>query len=250
MSKLFVSDDEEETQVSSSFHPIMEEDDDPVITEIPIILTSKPSDLTLNAIQFPGRPPNRPYTDANRVLQSRLKPPTSLIEVDVPLDTQKFFDVHKSDEWGGVQTQTLTGVLCSLEGYYVARVDAGELIMCPLDQVAQMRPSLNYIDKEVAAKKELNRLDHVQHHRETVQVVQMSVKTTTDAAPRLGGALLARRKVEESEYEVVRWCDSGDEEAIRVREEMFEVQKRDQLQSIVTEEDYLNLLVKETIVEK
>lgn len=259
MSKLFVSDDEEEVpstnnnnnhNTSPNFYTQDSEQDDPVVSEMPIILTSKSAGVSLNVMQYPGRPPTRPFSNEAQVLQSRMKPSTNLMEVDVPIETGKFFDVNKSDEWGGVDKQTLSGVLCQLEGYYVARVENGELIMCALDKVAQLRPSLSYIDKEIANKREMNRLDHQQNtpSRDFVQVVQMSVKGTSDSAPRLGGALMARKKVEEEEYTVLPWVDSPQESAGEIREESFGVVNKEALKSSMTEEEYLDMLVKETIV--
>jgi DNA-directed RNA polymerase-3 subunit RPC5 len=254
MSKLFVSDDEDEVPQSTTLPTFISqetENDDPVVSEIPIIFTSKPSNLEFDVLQYPGRPPVRPYTENSCILQSRTKPSTNLLEVDVPIETQKFFDINKSDEWGGVSKQTLSGVLCALEGYYAARVENGEIIVCQLDRVAQLRPSLSYIDKEIAAKREMNRLDYSNNapQRETVQVVQMSVKGTNDNTPRLGGALMARKKVEEEEFTVLQWNDLTKEETAKIREDAFTTDKKDVLKSTVTEDEYLEMLVKETIME-
>ncbi|CEP20692.1 DNA-directed RNA polymerase III subunit RPC5 Short=RNA polymerase III subunit C5; AltName: Full=DNA-directed RNA polymerase III 37 kDa polypeptide; AltName: Full=RNA polymerase III subunit C37 [Cyberlindnera jadinii] len=237
MSKLFVSDDEDEPMTntgseSPTFIPQDHgEDEDPVVSEIPMIITSKPAQTQLCALQYPGRPSARHYENESHA--------------DVPIDTSKFFDVNKSDEWGGVNKQTLSGVLIGLEGYYVANVQNGEIVLCQLDKVAQLRPSLNYIDKEIATARDLHRLENNHSGRDTVQVVQMSVKSSNDNAPRLGEALMARKKVEDESFTQLPWADSSSEASLALKKEIFQADNRDVLRSNTNEEDYIGLLVKD-----
>lgn len=251
MSKLFVSDDEDEPMTntgseSPTFIPQDDgEDEDPVVSEIPMIITSKPAQTQLCALQYPGRPSARHYENESHVLSTRLKPSTDLLEADVPIDTSKFFDVNKSDEWGGVNKQTLSGVLIGLEGYYVANVQNGEIVLCQLDKVAQLRPSLNYIDREIATARDLHRLENNHSGRDTVQVVQMSVKSSNDNAPRLGEALMARKKVEDESFTELPWADSSSEASLALKKEIFQADNRNVLRSNTNEEDYIGLLVKD-----
>lgn len=242
-----MSDDEADIDDRAPIFEADEELDDPVLTEIPIIMKPKNNSDNLYVLQYPGRPPYRQFVGDSRVLETRFKPSTELIEVDVPIATEQFFDEKKSIKWGGIQKQTLSGVLSSLDGYYAARVQDGELVLIPVDSVAQMRPNLSYIDKEAQTNRESNRLDQPQNN--TVQVVQMTVKGTNDTAPRLGGALMAKKKVDETEYNSLPWVDLTEENATRAREDLLKVTNKNILVSNATEEDYLGLLVKDTIVD-
>lgn len=271
-SKLFVKEDEDDEmeEPSPSYphtqqrgpEPTIEEDsetdtyqdlEDPVIKEIPIILKSTDPSERLLLLQYPGRPSTRPFTEKNRILEAREKVSTDVIEVDVPIDTTRFYDPLKNDNWGVVNKQTLRGVMNDSDGYYVASVQNGELVLVPVSKSAQMRPAFNYIDKEVADKKEVSRLENGSngngHANSSVQVVQMTVKSTVDNAPRLGGALLARKKADEEDFVHLNWNDLNDEETKNARETALTVENKHELNSSTTNDEYINLLVQETIVE-
>ncbi|CCH42695.1 DNA-directed RNA polymerase III subunit [Wickerhamomyces ciferrii] len=265
--KLFVKEDEDDEvgpspSITSSSHSYStyfnnEEDsqdlDDPIIKEIPVILKQPNPDQRILLLQYPGRPTTRPFINENRVWESREKINTDVIEVDVPIDTTRFYDSTKNDNWGIVEKQTLRGVMNESDGYYAASVQDGELILIPVKKVSQMRPAFNYIDKEAADKKELNRLENNgngnNHNNSGVQVVQMSVKGSADNAPRLGGALLARKNADEEEFVQVPWSDVNDEETVEVRNKVLTVYNKSELASNTTNDDYINMLVHDTIVE-
>lgn len=279
-SKLFVKEDEDEEVVPSpSFphthqrgpEPTIEEEpettdthqdlDDPVIKEIPIILKPQDPSQRVLLLQYPGRPTTRPFTGNNRIIEAREKISTDVIELDVPIDTTRFYDGTKNDSWGVVSKQTLRGVLNNSDGYYVASVQDGELVLVPVCKSAQMRPAFNYIDKEVADKKEVNRLENGSSGNNSnnnqygygsnsgVQVVQMTVKSTVDTAPRLGGALLARKRADEEDFTHLNWNDVEDEETKTVRDSVLSVKNKHLLISNTTNDEYINLLVQETKVE-
>jgi DNA-directed RNA polymerase-3 subunit RPC5 len=181
-----------------------------------------------------------------------LKPESGFIEVDVPVDTTRFYDEMKADGWGGVSKQTLQGVLLDLEGYFVGNVQNGELILLPLNGITQLRSSLKHIDREFNDKKEMTRLENNANRTNghDIQVVQMTVRSTTDNAPRLGGALLARKKVDEETYQVLTWNDLNDESTKKIREELLESNEnlKVELTPLTTNEEHIDLLVKETLV--
>lgn len=276
MSNLFVKEDEDDEMDPSPSYPhtqqqsadttinethidknINQDLDDPVIKEVPIILKATQPSQRILLLQYPGRPTSRPFTEQNRVIESREKLSTNVIEVDVPIDTSKFYDSSKEENWGVVNKQTLRGVLTDSDGYYVASVQNGELVLVPVDKCAQMRPAFNYIDKDVAEKMELTRLETRNTNgngsssgaSSGVQVVQMTVKSTNDTAPRLGGALLARKKADEEDFTHMNWNDLQDEYTKDVRTSALTVENKNELKSTTTNEEYINMLVRETMVE-
>lgn len=277
MSKLFVNEDADDDMDTSPSYPhshqqtveptinqsnnniendLHQDLDDPVIKEVPIILKSTQPSQRFLVLQYPGRPTARPFIDQNRVIESREKISTNVIEVDVPIDTSKFYDSSKEENWGVVNKQILRGVLTDSDGYYVASVQNGELVLVPVNKCAQMRPAFNYIDKDVANKLELERLEKANTNghgnggsSSGVQVVQMTVKGTNDTAPRLGGALLARKKADEEEFTHMNWNDLHDEDTTEVRNSVLTVENKNELKSNTTTEEYINMLVRETMVE-
>lgn len=246
MSNLFVDEDEEMSPVFASI-----EEEDEIITEIPILLkNTEVQSHELVALQFANRPKERELVNDNKVLEARLKDESGFIEVDIPVDTSKFYDANKSEEWGGVSRQTLQGVLLELEGYYIGNIKDGELVLLPLNRVTQLRTSLKHIDKEANDKKELLKLENSNrsNQQNDIQVVQMTVKNTSDNIPRLGNALLARKKVDEEKFQVFKWNDLNEANTNNLRKRIITVNDKIELKALTTNQEYLDLLVKETLV--
>lgn len=298
MSKLFVKEDEDEEMTTTSpsyqhnINTTIDEEseqqqqseqqseqqqdkdlDDPIIKEIPIILKPTTPTQRVLLLQYPGRPITRPFIEKNCILKAREKISTNIIEIDIPIDTTKFYDLNKNDNWGIINKQTLNGVLMNSDGYYIGNVQNGELILIPVNKSAQLRPAFNYIDKEVSDKKEVTRLENGLNNGGNsnnggkngngnsgngynnnngpngVQVVQMTVKSTTDNTPRLGGALLERKKADEEEFINMNWNDLNDEKTNEIRSNFLNVENKYELISNTTNDEYINMLVEETIVE-
>lgn len=214
------------------------EDDDEILSEIPVYLSSKMENLMV--LQYPNK------TKRGQVLSSKIKKDSGIVELEMPLDPSKFFDLEKSEEWGGVTTQALSGVLQSNDIYYVGMLKEGKLSLTPLSKTAQLRPSLKYIDETAQSKRlkqaQLNKTDD--HRKNEVKVVQMSVKSTVEAQQRLGGALEASKKLEDEHFIKYKWCESEKNDEF--------LQKLDisnsnvVLESDTTQSEYIDWLFSET----
>ncbi|KAG7794246.1 hypothetical protein KL929_005179 [Ogataea haglerorum] len=170
---------------------------DPVIKEISIRVNG-PSLLMVQ------QPTVHKYST---ISQTRLKPASGVLEMDIPIDTSRFYDESKASQWGGTNYQTLRGVLVGGNGYYVGRMRDGELHLSPVTKTCQLRPSFKYIDEMKARKqqreKELNKQleDQVMtDDKKKAHVVQMTAKSTNENALRLGGALVSKKLEDEEEW--------------------------------------------------
>lgn len=72
-----------------------------MINEFDVYITPKLSEQ-LYLLQFPNRARNKPYNEdcKNKPSELRIKPQTGFIEMDVPLNTQVFYDKPRGAEYG------------------------------------------------------------------------------------------------------------------------------------------------------
>lgn len=262
MSGLFVREEEEHEEVApvtaaTDEYQSTDGVEDPVIKEIPINLIKNPG-LLLQILQYPGRPATRPFRKSKdtAVVSARQKQSVNLVEVEAPINTEKFFDEEKSEQWHNLQTQQLGGVFIPNDGYYCGSVRNGEINLVPVDKTVQMRPVFNYIDRETVEKKEAslaenghgNLVKSNANNGGNVHVVQMTVKSSFDAAPRLAGALSVHKKAAEEEYTPINWKDIELPECESKREEIFNPEQMSKLNTTTTKEEYFDQLFKSTIV--
>ncbi|ODV96314.1 hypothetical protein PACTADRAFT_49676, partial [Pachysolen tannophilus NRRL Y-2460] len=194
-----------------------DDDDDEVLSEIPIYLNDRLKNLAL--LQYPNRSSKRPFSKSHNtpILESRIKKESGILELDVPMNTAHFFDSQKAIKWGELNTQTLSGVCKKNSIYYVGVLnkDKDKITLTPIDTTVQMRPQLKHIDAEIleqrALKANANRSNsdyfNDPKRKNDVKVVQMSVKSTMDVNPSLGGALQAYKKAEDEQYDQMNWND-------------------------------------------
>ncbi|ODV88123.1 hypothetical protein CANARDRAFT_181442, partial [[Candida] arabinofermentans NRRL YB-2248] len=201
--------------------------DDPIVEEIPIYMNynSQTDAQKIYILQFPTRNAVTQFakTESESVSQTRMKPGCGVIEVDIPMNVERFFDEEKSSKWLGTNSQTLKGVFAPAEGYYAGLLEQSEdgkkgLYLNPISKTAQLRASFRYIDdlksqkqiKEREMIKNLNKeMDEqsgngygasAEDKKKQVRVVQMTAKSTGENVPRLGGALVSKKMEEEEEY--------------------------------------------------
>ncbi len=76
-------------------------EDDPVIAEYDIFITPELEER-LYILQFPTRARDSPYNEAqkNKPLEMRIKPQTGFIELDVPINTEIYYNRAKAKSWG------------------------------------------------------------------------------------------------------------------------------------------------------
>lgn len=188
-----------------------EEEEDPVVQEIPINLTTGP--CPLHMLQFVNKPKklSKNMEEHPPVAGVRYKEESHVWELDIPLNTQVFYDKEKAKEvWDNVELQSLSGVAVESDmQQYVGVMKEGQLYLVPVEKVAQMRPYFNYIDVQQKARKDDDSKRAAgagSNNAKSNQVVTMSVKSSSEANQnRLGGALLAHKVAEEEEPKDLEW---------------------------------------------
>ncbi|CAK7897579.1 DNA-directed RNA polymerase III subunit RPC5 [[Candida] anglica] len=253
-----------------------EDEDDPIIQSIPLVL-NKLSDLSkhsLHILQYPGRPSRLPYPS----VKASIKPNSAYIELKVPLDTSKFYDESKSEDWGTtVREHGLQGVLNrtgednqppplipggpeppktepSNGGTYIAKLHEGKLIITPVDRTVQLRPTFKYLDDLELAKQAQRRTEFAETNGTTnsgqkVQVLQTSMAKPspqgntgdTVGSHALGESLRCIKKFEDEDWTSLEFRDADDEEAVALKEALFKAPS-DILTTKVTMEEYITKL--------
>ncbi|KAK9450093.1 Sin-like protein conserved region-domain-containing protein [Limtongia smithiae] len=221
----------------------LETDDieDPIIADFPIFLSTQLADH-LHVLQYPSRHRSRPYTGSSAVLDFRSKPEAGIVQLDIPMDTTRFYDTEKGARWGDVDRQTLGGVVVHNKGHMVGIFQDGELHLTPIKGTAQMRPAFTYIDKDVQTEKEIARSTHQDPAKsKELRAVQMTVKSSDNAGPRYSGALAARKKAEDEQFIDMRWTENSSTEAWDLAERL-RASRRDPLVPATSREAYADLL--------
>lgn len=167
---------------------------DPIVELIPLVLSRLPAaEQSLHILQFPGRPKRRPYSAAT--VAPAIKPESAVLQLTVPLDTLKFYDPVRFEDWGvpeQIQTHALEGVLNETEGgMYVARNVGGCIVLLPVDRTAQLRPSFKYLDDVEQARQAQRRSDYMDAQKpSSIQVLQTLLARLAAAQGNTGEGLL------------------------------------------------------------
>lgn len=201
-----------------------EEDDDPVILTMPVIHGSLPhrSSQSLHVLQYTSRPKSRPF-DLDR-LRSSIKPGSKVVEMKVPMDTERFYDEARAEELGTrVATSNLQGVLTSNEsGLYVGQIvekDGNlQMVLLPVDSTAQLKPLFKYIDdlesaRTAHSKQEVSTLDPTK--QSAVHVLQTAAKASNQLLSEgtyggLGSCLKHIKSFDEENWLTLNWKGTGD----------------------------------------
>jgi hypothetical protein len=137
------------------------DDNDPVVQEIPVILCQDLSSQ-LCLVQYPLRPPWRPY-DPKSLQEIRFKPTRQILEMDYTIpdfDVKEYRTISLSD----LKETTTTGTLPRKLGlrsstvplktnYLIGLYRGSEMFVTPLQAVYQMRPSFRHLDEKDERKK-------------------------------------------------------------------------------------------------
>ncbi|KAF3987597.1 hypothetical protein FT663_03742 [Candidozyma haemuli var. vulneris] len=229
---LFVAEDEdisespapEEYQDTNEGVMEEEEDDDPVISTMPIVHGSLPhrSSQSLHVLQYTSRPKSRPF-DQER-LRSSIKVGSKVLEMKVPMDTSKFYDEGRAEELGTrVATSNLQGVLTGTDGgLYVGQIvekDGNlQMVLLPVDSTAQLKPSFKYIDdlettRTTQSKQEVSTSDPTK--QSAVHVLQTAAKASNQLSSEgtfggLGSCLKHIKKFDEEPWTTLSWRTTAD----------------------------------------
>ncbi|ANB10937.1 Rpc37p [Sugiyamaella lignohabitans] len=236
--------DEEDPVSEAKQDAGLDDEDDPVVREFPVY-SSQVLGKKLHILQYPTRSALRPLVAAQGtgIINSRLKPKSGIIEVDIPIDTSKFYDAEKGDRWNKVDRQTFSGVLKKGQGRYMAGVFRdGELHVSSIESVAQLRPQFKYFDKHVNSEKEANRMIRTDPTKpREARTIQMSAKSSGDFAPKYSGALGARKIADEESFVDIQWFDRDSNESWDMADKFVTTNKRI-LDSSTTLKDYTDKL--------
>lgn len=231
---LFVEEEEEysespatdQYQEACESPQLAEEDDDPVILTIPIVHGSIPERQaqSLHILQYTGRPKNRHFE--GDLLKASIKPSSKVVEVDVPMDTSKFYGESRAEELGlRVETSALQGVLADSDGgLYVGQVveKDGDLqvVLLPVDSTAQLRPQFKYLDdleSSRGGKQESAPQDNSKSG--PVQVLQTASKSSSQlnseahGAGTMGSCLKHFKHFNEELWGTLSWRNTDDSSA-------------------------------------
>lgn len=208
-----------------------EDDEDPIIQQIPIYLTNELGNK-VNIFQFTSRSSDHPLRerDGSAVTGARLKPKVGIVEVDIPIDTTRFYDREKENQWGSVRAQTFGGPVRSPIGSNntIGVFRDGELHLTKVSNIGQLRPQFKYFVKETSKAEPT-----VQREARTIQ---MTAKSSSDLAPKFSGALTARRMADEEEYVSLYWYDRDSTEASTFSEKLLASNKEKLISKTGSEE--------------
>lgn len=225
--------------------------DDPVIQEFPIYFNSQIAE-NLHLYQYPTRSALYPFVDAleTGIISSRAKLATGIVEVDVPLSRNAYYDADKAAKWQNLDTQTFGGVqkLChedgNLNNYMVGVFKDEELHVTPIKSIAQLRPQFKYVDRAIQSEKEIaNAMNKKDDKSKEAKSVQVTAKAASDNAPRYSAAIASRKAADEEPYVEIDWYDRDCDETWNMGDKLMSKNKQ-KLESDTSPHDYVSELVK------
>lgn len=233
--------DEQDVKSSGDEYKDADEEDDPVVQEFAVFSSNNLGD-NIRLLQYPTRSVYRPLVEdqGRGIREARIKPKSGIVEVDIPLVTNKFYDKEKGESWNNVDRQTFGGVLKQGQGRYMVGVfKEGELHVSPIHSVAQLRPQFKYFDNQMAAEKDASRsLRADSATQREAKAVQMTAKSSNDLAPKYSGALAARKVADEETYTKLDWYDRDSNESWDLSEKLINESHKQPLYSSTTSEQY------------
>lgn len=230
---------------------VEDEEDDPVIQEFPVYYADSLADK-LHLYQYPTRSAQYPLVHAlgMGILDARLKPKSRVVEVDVPLDTARFYDKEKGDRWHRLNHQTMSGVMKEChdgtndQNYMIGVFKDGELHVTALNSVTQLRPQFKHIDKEIQTERELaSAVNKKEEKPKETRGIHIAAALSGEAAPKHSGALAARKTADEEDFVNLEWYDRDCDETWQVGDDLIAKQRRE-LESITSIDDYCDELLK------
>ncbi|KAG7664998.1 uncharacterized protein J8A68_001463 [[Candida] subhashii] len=251
----------EEDEESTTQESQEEGDDDPVIESIPLFLNTVPSRQknSLHVLQFPGRPKTRTLQQGS--YHASIKPQSQYLEIKVPLDTSKFFDVNKVEEWGNeIGEQGIQGVLDKSDGgCYAAKIvnddNQRKIVLIPIDSTAQLRTSFQYIDaidnnaqlqrKQEAAAAAAAASGQENAKPANVQILQTAAKIGNNDgfSHSLGESLRHVKKFDEENWDNLVWKNDEDGVTKELKKELINGADGIELTTETKFDDYIQDLI-------
>eukprot|EP00959_Pyramimonas_sp_CCMP1952_P276017 5769488-Pyramimonas_sp.AAC.1 len=122
---------------------------DEVVKEIPVYLSRGDNpDMQVYLLQYPLRPPERPYSLEEHCEAVRVKPQQCKVEVEIGLDKDGENYDQNADPKMRISTQTLRSApVPNRASYAVGMFRNNALHLVPVHVAVQLRPSLTYLDE-------------------------------------------------------------------------------------------------------
>ncbi|RLV92482.1 DNA-directed RNA polymerase III subunit [Spathaspora sp. JA1] len=234
--------------------------DDPVIDSIPLYINTMPSRFknSLHILQYPGRSKTRSLNQGH--YQAAIKPQSKYLEVKIPLDTGKFFDGGKVEDWGEeIGQQTLHGVLDSSEsGYYIGKLETNgdgnrKVVFVPIDSTVQLRTSFQYIDAIDNSVHQQKKQEAAENRQTTsVQILQSAAKHTGSTqgnidgfSHSLGDSLKHVKRFDEEPWSNLSWKNGEDDVTNGLKSELVNGADLIELTTETKFDDYIQKLINE-----
>ncbi|EDK47276.1 conserved hypothetical protein [Lodderomyces elongisporus NRRL YB-4239] len=232
-----------------------EEDDDPIIESIPLVMNQVPQKTlqSVHLLQFPGRPKTRSLVREDLVRAS-IKPESQYLDLKVPLDPTKFFDLKKVEDWGeSIEFHSLSGVLDPTEsGLYAGRIinDAStgtrKIVLIPVDSTVQLRTSFKYIDDLDKRDLQTKRAQHQQESGEqkSFQILQSAAKHSAlnqdSHSHILGDAVKSEKQLEDEEWQHLTWKSIKEAELETLRQRLRDDADGIMLTTVTSKEEFID----------
>lgn len=212
--------------------PMGIDENDEIVQEFPVFFSTGLLDK-LYLLQYPTRSAARPLVDANNtgILDSRIKMDSKMIEIDVPLETKKFYDTEKGEHWNNLSKQTFTGVAKKSDGEYMIGLFKGnELHLNAVSAVAQLRPQFLHITHrnlaEQEKEKESKEAEKPEKAKKGPRAVTMTAMASGENAPNFSGAISARKHMEDEDFVGMDWYDRDSDESWSISDKLLATNKK------------------------
>lgn len=223
-----------------------EDANDPVVNEFPVFFSTRLAG-NIHLYQYPARSIDAPYTSSHHtgISESRLKKESGVVEVDVPVPTDRCYDNAKGGQWKNIRSQTLKGhlVASNPQENMVGVFKNNELHLNPIVSTALLRPAFDHVNNEnikdpaAAAAAAARRNNNANEPK----AIQMTVKSSSEQTPRFSGALLAVKKAEDEQFVTLEWRDRDQEDTWDVGE-LLVADKKEKLDCVTSREEYLEAI--------
>lgn len=195
-----------------------------VVREIPIYL-NKTSNL--NLFQYITQTSNKQLKQSKGVVipGARIKPGSNIVEVDVPLNEDKFYDADKAEQWDHLRNETLSGTLMDFQGNYVLRSTAeGDIVLSNVDKLCQLRPVFHHIDEYNDKQIDTSSAGKEVGGSSGIQIVQMSAKSGgSENEVRYSSAIQTFKRSQVEEFENLNWVDASEAQSKKYLESLSTV---------------------------
>lgn len=229
-------------------------DDDRIVRELDVYVCNGElgGGTQTYLLQFPLRPPWRPYhTDTSGLRNVKLKPKVKKLQCEVPLDTRSRNYNDNVEPTRKISTVTLQSTRLDLRTSFAAGfVEEDRLLLFPVDEAIQLRPSLHHLDKEkdlstAAKKKAQQQLEEEQKPAElmqlTVQVKRRETEQQTEARLRSYAHLAAQEEADQ--WVPLEYHGETSELAQGVWQRLATVDGAQEVAHTLTREQYLDAIV-------